>query len=495
LADPQIALIAMRTPSARVALLLAALAVSSIAHAGSDGKAIARAVPSFREILRRPLSLSEALDIAAEQNAVILAARKDVEARFGVAIQVRSLVLPKVLAEAAYGFRQDSLIEQNQNREVPEVSASLPLLGIETTLGGGNAARINNQAWSADVRIVQSIYEGGRMMSALRQDKLIREQAMLDFQTVVADVLLGVRLAYDDAQLAALQIRLRDESVGLLGGILGKIQEQRKVGAVTEFEELRAKVEQDNARTPLAIARQDRVIAEQRLVQLMGYDEPAAASNDLPLNLSTPLRAPKYVNGLEVAILTAERQRTELGSLQVAGKLGDEAIVVAKSGYKPSVQGFVGHQAVSRVQSRNIGDPYHGAIAGVQMSWAMFDGFLTQGRVSEARARRGQIAYNTDELARQIQLQVRGEWVRMVEARNILNVQAGNIESGIRAMELANIRFSTGIGTQVEVLSAQSALTDARDFYATALRNYSVAYSRLLRATGEDMQRTRAGGG
>jgi len=30
-------------------------------------------------------------------------------------------------------------------------------------------------------------------------------------------------------------------------------------------------------------------------------------------------------------------------------------------------------------------------------------------------------------------------------------------------------------------------MTDARDFYATASRNYSVAYSELLRATGEDM--------
>jgi len=45
----------------------------------------------------------------------------------------------------------------------------------------------------------------------------------------------------------------------------------------------------------------------------------------------------------------------------------------------------------------------------------------------------------------------------------------------------------TGIGSQVEILSAQTALTDARDFYAVALRNYSVAYSELLRATGEDM--------
>ena len=72
-------------------------------------------------------------------------------------------------------------------------------------------------------------------------------------------------------------------------------------------------------------------------------------------------------------------------------------------------------------------------------------------------------------------------------AENILNIQGTNIESAIKAEDLAKTRLFTGIGSQVEILSAQTALTDARDFYAVALRNYSVAYSELLRATGEDM--------
>jgi outer membrane protein len=475
-----------------VPFLICALAIAPFANAGGQGKLRITAAPTFTEMVRRPLSLADALNIAAEQNALILAAEKDVEARFGVAVQVHAIVLPKVIAEAGYAIRQDSAIEANHNRDIPSFDLDLPLLGVDTSIGGGTTPRINNQVWSADVRIVQSIYEGGRMLSALRQEKLIREQAMLDFQTTMADVLLAVRVAYDDAQVAAMQVRLREQSVELLGGILSKIEEQRRVGAVTEFEELRARVEQDNARTPLAIARQDEVIARQRLVQLMGYDEPPAAPNALPLRLTTPLRAPKYKDPLSEAIVTAERQRTELAAIRVAGKLGDEAIIVAKSGTKPSVQAFAGYESVSRVQSRNAGDPYSGALAGVQMSWPIFDGFLTRGRVQEATARRGQIAHNTDELTRQIGLQVRSEWARMVEARNILQIQSGNITNGLRALDLANIRFGTGIGTQVEVLSAQTALTDARDFYASALRNYSVAYSRLLRATGEDMQHTRA---
>ena len=445
-----------------------------MATAGTNGKETVVGPSSFEEMVRRPLSLGEALNIAATQNSIILAAKSDVEARFGIAVQVRSIVLPKVLAEVAYSVTQDSLIEANENSEVGPI--------------------VNNQAFSSDVRIVQSIFEGGRLLSALRQDKLIRERAMLDFRTTVADVLLQVRVAYDDAQLAALQIQLREQSVGLLGSIVGKIKDQLAVGMVSEFEDIRARVEAANAATPLALARQDYVIAKQRLVQLMGYDEPPTAVNNLPLRLSTPLRSPAYEGNLASALTVANEQRTELSSLALAQKLGDEAIVTARAGYFPAVRAFAGYDALSRAQSRDLSDPLTGGLAGVQLSWAIFDGFLTAGRVQEARGRRDEVAHNTDDFRRRVGLEVRTAWERMKQARVILEVQGGNVTAASRTIELADMRFNTGSGSQVETLSAQTAMTDARDFYATALRNYSVAYSELLRATGEDMSVTRRSG-
>jgi len=442
-------------------------------------------VPSFRELLRRPLSLLEAVNIAAAQNAVIRAAQKQVEAQYGVAIQVRAIVLPKLVESANYTYLQDSLIERSK---IPTVTLSIPRLGIERTLGGGEGPLLNNQEWTNDIRVVQSIYEGGRMISALRQTKLIREQALLDFQTAVEDVLLQVRVTYDDAQLAAAQIKLREQEVDLLESILDKVREQAKVGVVSDFAQVRAEVEVNNARSPLATARQDYVIAKQHLLQLMGYDVPIPSANDVALDLSTPLRALKYDQDLPTALVTAEQQRTELASIYVSGKLADEAIVVAKAGNKPSIQAFAAYDAFSRVQSRDPSDPLDGGLVGGQVTWPIFDGFLTRGRVMEAVAKRGQVAHNTDELSRQITLQVRTSWARLVEQRNIINIQSSNVDAGVRTVDLAQTRYFTGIGSEVELLDAQRALTDARIFYAFALRDYSVAYSQMLRATGEDLR-------
>jgi len=57
-----------------------------------------------------------------------------------------------------------------------------------------------------------------------------------------------------------------------------------------------------------------------------------------------------------------------------------------------------------------------------------------------------------------------------------------------RALELSTDRYKVGAGTQIDVLNAETALTDARGSYVDALRNYSVARATLIRATGADLQ-------
>ncbi|HEY0550010.1 MAG TPA: TolC family protein, partial [Verrucomicrobiae bacterium] len=53
------------------------------------------------------------------------------------------------------------------------------------------------------------------------------------------------------------------------------------------------------------------------------------------------------------------------------------------------------------------------------------------------------------------------------------------------SLRLANARASAGTATQLDVLNAQTALTEARSIQAQALREYAVARARLERAVGQ----------
>jgi outer membrane protein TolC len=478
-----------KIPATQRDLLTIALAFQVLLFPFGPARAASRELTE----LRSPLSKVEALNLALANNGTIREARKEVEAAAGVAIQTRAILFPKIISGAAYSVRQDSLIEANRNRTIAPVQVDLPgipALGLPAnalSFGGGESPKVNNQSWDADIRIVQSIYEGGRMLSAARSARLIREQAILVFQSTVSDTLLSVANAYDDALGRAKQVEVHEQQVNFLTKYRDDTKLRFEAGTVPEFDVIRQDVEVANGTAQLVQAQGDYRVAKQKLVELLGYDLPTNITDNLPLSLTTALVARPYPRDLSAALAIALQNRTEIAALEKEERLLDEAIITAQAGTKPSVQAFAGYEVTSRVVTRNAGDYVNGGLAGVQMSWPIFDGFLTKGRVDEARARRGKAAEAKAETTRVIELQVRSAWTDLRTAQSVLTAQTENIKKAVRALELATSRYNVGSGTQIDVLNAQTALTDARGSYVDALRNYSVARATLVRATGEDL--------
>jgi outer membrane protein TolC len=439
-------------------------------------------------VLGRPLSKVDALNIAITHNGTIRQAQKDVEAAAGVAIQTRAIVYPKLANTSQYVARQDSLIEQNEDRNIGPITLDLPPPIGRVELGEFELPKINNQAWYSDFIVTQSIYEGGRLLSSIRSARLINEQAVLAYQSVVADTLLAVSTAYDDVLRAAMQIQVRSDALTFLRGYLGDTTNKYNAGSLPEFDVMRQSAEVGDAQANLVRAVGDHRIAKQQLVELLGYDLSTDVSDDLPLDLSTPLVARPYRKSLSQSLIEARGQRTEILALEKEERLRDEGIIEARAGYKPSVQAFAGYELTSKVQTRTAAEELHGGLIGARLSWSVFDGFLTKGRVDEAIALRGRAGEAKAETIRQVELQVRTAWSDLRTARAVLDAQSGNVKTAQRSLDLAQIRYNEGAGTQIDVLDAQSALTQTRGDYVDALRNYSVSRARLIRATGGDLQ-------
>jgi outer membrane protein TolC len=91
-------------------------------------------------------------------------------------------------------------------------------------------------------------------------------------------------------------------------------------------------------------------------------------------------------------------------------------------------------------------------------------------------------------MGRQIELDVRTAYSNFIEAREILESQKTVQEEAEEALRLAETRATAGSGTQLDVLDAQTSLTQARTTQVQALHDYSVALARLHRAMGENME-------
>ncbi|MFO1514636.1 MAG: TolC family protein, partial [Verrucomicrobiota bacterium] len=279
------------------------------------------ATNAVRDWISRPLSVADALNLALQQNGTILKAKSDLESSVGLVAQTRAIVYPKAKIAGQYQAVQQSSID----------------------VATGGFALGTDQSWDTQIRLVQSLYEGGRMTSALRTAKLTKEQALLQYQTVVSDTLLAVRVSYYDILLAAQQITVREASVKLLQQELDDQQRRYDAGTVPRFNVLRAEVAVANARPQLIRVRNAYRIGKNRLINLLGFNLPPEVLEEVPLQLTDRLDTAPYQVELPAAIAQALGNRSEIGSLRKAEALRREDIVTARAGYLPSLQAFAGY--------------------------------------------------------------------------------------------------------------------------------------------------------
>jgi outer membrane protein TolC len=424
------------------------------------------AAPVTYNFPTQPLSLADAVNLALTQNPNIRRAQKDLEASHGVVIQTRAISVPKLRVTGSYDAKQKS--------NVDVISTNGFSLG-------------SDQNWDAQVRVVQSIYEGGRIASSLRVAKLTKEQALLNYQTSVADTVVDVQVGYFDVLVAEQQIVVQEASVELLGRELADTNRRYDAGTVPRFNVLRAEVELANARPKLIRARNAFRIAKNNLANLLGFNVPKEALEDIPLKLSGRLEAVPYAMELPQAIALALEQRTELGALRRAESLRKEDIVNARASYKPSLQIYAGYEGHNSILQTDLNTDLHGWIAGAQLSWDIFDGGLAYGKIKQAQALHEKAQVDLEDAGRRIELEVRTAFSNFREADEVLKSQQKVVEEGEEALRLAKARNEAGTGTQLDVLSAQTALTEARTTQVQALHDYAVARARLERAIGANM--------
>ena len=432
--------------------------VSAVALFSSVGLK-ASSANSVTNILSQPLSLVEAVNIALEHNPSVLKSQKELQASHGIAVQTRAIVVPTLKTTGQY---------QIEDRALAESFSTLR----------------QDQNWGLGLRLVQSVYEGGRMKSALRSAKLTMQQAELRHQDVLLETVLLAETAYFDILLAAQQIDVQEASVKLLEQELNNTKRRFEAGVVPQFNVLRAEVEVANARPRLIRARNSHRIAKNNLANVLGYDLPSSVWEDIPLNLTTALEETPYKIDLQNALNQALTNRTDLAANRKALLAREEDVKFAKAANIPSLQGFVGYDVRNSILTDDISAEKHGWVAGAQVSWDIFDGLRTQGRVEEARARVDQAEIAIDELRRRIELDVRTAFSNFNEAREVLDSNRKVLEQAAEALRLATSRYSAGTGTQLDVLSAQTALTDARSTQVQALRDYQVAVARFERVVG-----------
>ena len=417
--------------------------------------------------MTHPLTMTEALNIALQQNGSVLSGKSQLEAQYGLVVQTRAVAIPKLQVTGNYQYTSE--VEQFPFPNPPPVQ---------------------NETWGAHFQVIQAIYQGGQIRSALRSAKLTKEQALLNYQTVIADALLNVRVAYYDVLSAAEQVVVEQASVRLLTEEVEDQTRRYDAGTVPRFNVLQAGVQLANEQPRLIRAQNTFRVTKNALVNELGARLSDQVLVDIPMNLADKLDADPYDLELPSAINQALTKRTELLALEKSQGLAKEAVVTANGYYRPTVSLFGGYGAHNTEFDNDLSHAVPGWTGGAQLQWNLFDGMLTLGKIQTAKAQFEGAKVDVENEARTIELEVRTDYSDFVEAREVLASQETVLAEAEEALRLASARSDAGTGTQLDVLSAETQLTQARSTKVQALHDYDVARSRLERAIGMNITQT-----
>ncbi len=443
------------TPTARsgaVCLaLVAAIALSAVIPANAQDA--------------RVLTIDDVRRLALEYNRDYLTAQQEVDRADARVVEARAGALPRIDGNAYY----------NRNFEVPTSFIEMNGETMELQFGFKNS-------FGAGVSLRQSIYQGGKVFTALAIAKLYKEYSRAGAAEVGNDIVFNGEVLFYAAVFRQSQVAVLQKAIEAAEYNLSTIEKMRDQGMVSEFEVLRARVERNNLLPQLIAAESEVELARKRLKSFLGLDLNAPVELvERPVDSDTSLAG---LPPMERYIDSALQTRPAVQQAELLTEITRKAIRIAKADYWPHLEAVSDWGWSSQSDDFTLKENTSTSLtAGLVVSVPIFTGFERQAAVSQAKVDFNQSRLAESQTQDRVRLEVEEAYYQVQQAKKALDIQGATIAEAQEGLNIANVRYESGVGTLLEVLSAQVALTDARNANAEALFNFRVAEARLKRAT------------
>lgn len=83
-----------------------------------------------------------------------------------------------------------------------------------------------------------------------------------------------------------------------------------------------------------------------------------------------------------------------------------------------------------------------------------------------------------------VELEVRQDYLNILAAKEQIRATEAFVAEAEEAYKIAAVRYSSGVGTNLDVLDAELQLSTARTNYISALYNYNIGLATLENAMG-----------
>lgn len=347
-----------------------------------------------------------------------------------------------------------------------------PTQVVTTALG----TQSSNHGYSQGINVSWPIWTFGKVEGAIDAARYQKNIADLDVYKTEADTKLAAVQAYYQYLEAVKLAEVQAQSVTDYASHLNNVQQQFDAGIVAKLDVLSSNVSLANAKQKSIAADNTRDVAEANLNNIMRVPMNTTLN---PLDKNFP--EPEFDLTMEQAILMAQKYRWELVEADYGVRAAEASLRSAKAGYLPTVS--VGGGYSWKEASVTAVDKDDWTVQG-GLSWSLWDGGATQASVKKADAAVKTAQETLLQAREKIELEVRQDYLNVLSYKEQIRAAEASVAQAEEAYKIATVRYSSGVGINLDVLDAELALNTARTNYITALYNYNIGLATLEHAMG-----------
>jgi outer membrane protein TolC len=408
----------------------------------------------------QPLTLEQALELAKRNNNDLQVSVLELERSKAALKEAQAALLPTVGVNGRISNSRSSNATLNA-KQAQELNPNAP-------------DAQSNSAFDGQAELRYDLYTSGRRNAAISEsEERVRFQE-LDVERQSEEIRLNVATDYYNLQQADENVRISRSAVENSQASLRDAQALERAGVGTRFDVLRSQVNLANAQQDLTNALSQQAIARRRLAARLNLSQSINISAADPVQL-----AGLWERSLEDSIIMAYQNRPELQQQLTQRNISEQQRRQALASLGPQVSLVASYDLLDIFNdSINISDGYS---VGVQATLNLYDGGAAKARAAQAKANMAIAETRFTQQRNQIRFEV--EQAYSTQVSSLENVQTANValEQAKESLRLARLRFQAGVGTQTDVINAETELTRSEGNRVRAILDYNRALTELQR--------------
>ena len=419
------------------------------------------------------LNLKETLEYALENNVDAKNARLEVMISQTTIKEETAAGLPQI--NGTYGFNYNPAVQVMIVPNIPPFGdPSNPSEVIPIRLGLTYSSNLG-------VTVSQMIFDGSFFIG-LRAAKTYKALTEFDRVKVENDVIENVKKAYFGVLVNAERIKLSESNLSRIDSLLEETNAMYEAGFSEKLDVSRIKVQRNNTYSQYERSRTAYEISKELLKVQIGLPK------EYDIVLTETLRELNPEKELRDLLAQEGVNRVEMDQLNTNIKLTELDLKNNTVQYMPSLdlngsfsRSGAGDSFSTVFKSQNW---FSSSMIGIALNIPIFDGFSKSARIQRNRLQLRQLENQRFFLDQNIELEIFQAKQNLANDLKVLLVQRESMELAQEVYDMSKIKYNEGVGSNFEVVEADSDLIEAEINYLSALYDGLISKIDLEKALG-----------